>query len=626
MPLYGYKHSDPGGENGSAIVGGPRYLGTSNYPSSYVGKVFIGDYARDRMQVLDLSTGDPTSFGTAGTWGSPVDIQIAPDGNVAVLGIYSAQLLEIVYSGSNSPPEAVAHADKTSTTASSLTVHFSSQGSSDPDGNPITTVWDFGDGSSHNSAANPAHNYTHKGVFTATLTVSDNHGASSTASIRIVVGVKPPVVSFNKPTLGTTFKIGDKINIDVNANDPQDGPLGGDDVAISIKYWTGGHVFPVNDLTGLTGSFVAADNGFVSAYYQIIVTAIDSLGLTTTITRHVDPQLSKITVTASVPNVVVAIDGINRKMPYSFTTIVGSEREIAAPSFNTSTGADLVSPSISIGGKVAHNDFVSYTAPPKGESAIVRYSVRRPTTKGYWAVDSAGTVHAFGLSTYGDLTGKHLAAPLVGLTPTPNRRGYWLLGRDGGVFSYGGAPFYGSTGNLRLNKPVVSMAAPYYGGGYWFVATDGGIFSFGNAKFYGSTGAKHLNKPIVGMAATPSGHGYWLVASDGGIFAFGDAKFYGSTGGIHLSKPIVGMAATPSGHGYWLVASDGGIFAFGDAHFYGSAGALHLNQPIVGMETTPSGRGYEFVARDGGIFTFGDAHYFGSLGGIAGSPPIVGLG
>jgi hypothetical protein len=44
-------------------------------------------------------------------------------------------------------------------------------------------------------------------------------------------------------------------------------------------------------------------------------------------------------------------------------------------------------------------------------------------------------------------------------------------------------------------------AAP--GGGYWLVATDGGIFNFGTAGFFGSTGAIHLNKPIVVMAAGP---------------------------------------------------------------------------------------------------------------------------
>ena len=87
------------------------------------------------------------------------------------------------------------------------------------------------------------------------------------------------------------------------------------------------------------------------------------------------------------------------------------------------------------------------------------------------------------------------------------------------------------------------MAATPDGKGYWLVASDGGIFNYGDAQFYGSAGNLSLNKPIVGMAATPDGKGYWLVASDGGIFSYGDAQFYGSTGGMTLNKPIVGMAS-----------------------------------------------------------------------------------
>ena len=47
--------------------------------------------------------------------------------------------------------------------------------------------------------------------------------------------------------------------------------------------------------------------------------------------------------------------------------------------------------------------------------------------------------------------------------------------------------------------------------GYWLVASDGGVFNYGDAAFYGSTGAINLNKPIVAMAATPDGQGYWIV-------------------------------------------------------------------------------------------------------------------
>ena len=83
------------------------------------------------------------------------------------------------------------------------------------------------------------------------------------------------------------------------------------------------------------------------------------------------------------------------------------------------------------------------------------------------------------------------------------------------------------------------------GGGYWLVASDGGVFAFGDAQFYGSTGNIHLNSPIVGITPTADAKGYWLTAADGGVFAFGDANFYGSTGGTHLNKPVVGSAAMP---------------------------------------------------------------------------------
>jgi hypothetical protein len=87
------------------------------------------------------------------------------------------------------------------------------------------------------------------------------------------------------------------------------------------------------------------------------------------------------------------------------------------------------------------------------------------------------------------------------------------------------------------------MAADSQSGGYWLVARDGGIFAF-NAPFYGSTGGIRLNAPVVGMAATPNDGGYWLVASDGGVFAFGNAPFLGSVPGIGSPPPTAPHGAT----------------------------------------------------------------------------------
>ena len=162
-----------------------------------------------------------------------------------------------------------------------------------------------------------------------------------------------------------------------------------------------------------------------------------------------------------------------------------------------------------------------------------------------------------------------------------------------GYLTCGIRPMYLADLNLGPDNDGTPTLSPYHPGaapadsptcpvppqpppGYWQVAADGGVFTFGSAGFYGSTGSMKLNKPVVGMAADPDHRGYWLVASDGGVFAFGDAGFYGSTGSIKLNKPIVAMIPTLDGGGYWLIASDGGVFAFGDAPFYGSTGGDNL--------------------------------------------------
>jgi N-acetylmuramoyl-L-alanine amidase len=231
----------------------------------------------------------------------------------------------------------------------------------------------------------------------------------------------------------------------------------------------------------------------------------------------------------------------------------------------------------------------------------------------------------FGTTTVGANAVANPNAPIVGMAATHDGAGYWLVGSDGGVFGYGDAGYFGSTGSLHLRAPVVGMTGAPDGGGYWLVARDGGIFSYGSAGFSGSAGSLPLNAPIVGMAATRDGGGYWLVAADGGIFSYGDARFWGSSGAMPLNAPIVGMAATADGGGYWLVAADGGIFSYGDARFLGSTGSLALDAPIAGMAATPDGGGYWLVASDGGIFSYGAAPYFGSLAGVALVAPVVGM-
>ena len=141
------------------------------------------------------------------------------------------------------------------------------------------------------------------------------------------------------------------------------------------------------------------------------------------------------------------------------------------------------------------------------------------------------------------------------MAATPDGGGYWLVASDGGIFAYGDAQFYGSTGSIHLNQPVVG-----HGGGARVAAATGSwpptaaSSATASASFLGSMGATPLNAPIVGMAGTANG--YWLAAKDGGVFNFGTAPFLGSMGGQSNPNPIRAIAATPSGQGYWLLPDE----------------------------------------------------------------------
>ncbi len=256
---------------------------------------------------------------------------------------------------------------------------------------------------------------------------------------------------------------------------------------------------------------------------------------------------------------------------------------------------------------------------------------------------SAGTPTAVPVAT------PYLAS--VAMAPTPGGGGYWVVGLDGGVFSFGDAGFFGSLPGQHISvRDIVGIAATPDGLGYWLLGADGGVFSFGDAQFYGSLPSvlgHPATNPMTAIVPTSDGHGYWIVGTDGGVFAFGDAGFYGSLPGINVSpnparvadsvafhayaaSQDVFFAPTPDAHGYWVVDSVGNVYAFGDAGFFGSlpgvlSGASErilpndvvtghqATIPVTGFAATADGHGYWMATTNGSIYTFGDATFYGSL-------------
>ena len=66
------------------------------------------------------------------------------------------------------------------------TISFSSDESSDPDGQITQYLWEFGDGTT-STTPNPTHQFSQSGSYAVRLTVTDNDGNSDSASALIVI-------------------------------------------------------------------------------------------------------------------------------------------------------------------------------------------------------------------------------------------------------------------------------------------------------------------------------------------------------------------------------------------------------------------------------------------------------
>jgi hypothetical protein len=264
--------------------------------------------------------------------------------------------------------------------------------------------------------------------------------------------------------------------------------------------------------------------------------------------------------------------------------------------------------------------------------------ITSPTTNshGYWLVGSDGGIFSFGSAQFYGSTGSlKLQRPVVGITPTANDEGYWLVASDGGIFSFGNAAYYGSIPGLgiapagssspnRLNAPIVAMVPSTDGGGYFMVGSDGGVFTFGDAKFEGSCpGIGGCSGAAVAVMPDASGNGYWLVTATGNVYAFGDAAAtYGAPG--PQSVPVTSAVRTPNGDGYWILFSNGQVGAYGDAAtFGGPLGSVDASDPAMTIFTTSDGSGYWVASANGSVYAYGDAHNDGGTSGVQLNGPII---
>ena len=212
-----------------------------------------------------------------------------------------------------------------------LTVQFDATSSWDPDNDPLSFSWVFGDGGTSSLPA-PTRSYP-PGAYEPRVTVSDG-SLSSTAALRVVSGNRPPVASILWPPDGATFDAGDVIPIEGVALDPEEGALGPVSLAWTVVFHHNTHTHPyLGPLSGVSsGSFVADESGETAPdiWYEIRLTATDAgapVGATAWLADmhsvNIYPNLATFTLaTAPRPDLTLVLNGTPFSAPRSVLGVV----------------------------------------------------------------------------------------------------------------------------------------------------------------------------------------------------------------------------------------------------------------------------------------------------------------
>ena len=335
-PLFTYRHPyDANGKDlGSSITGAAFYSGTS-YPSKYRGALFFADYARLFIKYLTFdANGVPTVHEFAKETGSnlgAVQLISGPDTNIYAVYLDLKTRTGAVRRfrpiiGINTPPTAKVAADPLYGSVP-LVVSFSSAGSADVDGQPISFAWDFGDGQT-STEPNPVHVYTQVGTYQASVTVKENTApfATATKSVTVRTGITPPIAFIDTPDESVRYEIGKPVSFSGRAE-----PGAGVDLTWSILQRHNLHEHLVAEVTGSSGSFTPEEH-CDNCGYELCLSAKGQGELIDQKCRAVPPLTSEYTFASEPPGATIAYIDEEKEVlaPYVANPIVGSSQTISA--------------------------------------------------------------------------------------------------------------------------------------------------------------------------------------------------------------------------------------------------------------------------------------------------------
>ncbi len=329
-----------GRDDASSVTGGAFVPNNSGWPGEFTGAYLFGEYSYGKIYRLNRTSQTGTDqythsdFVTGLGLNSAVGLRFGPIPNGGVALYYTTyfdggEIRRVIYT-EGAAPIAVLTANPTSG-PQPLTVNFNASGTIG--GAPLSYNWAFGDGATQNGGATAQHTYSTRGVYTATVTVQNQWGSSNARSI-IQVGT-PPSVSLNQPAPNATFTVSQTVTLAGGATDSD-----GNTLPPSALSWivllhhvednnpTNDHTHPLRNQTGVTTTTFTApapeDLGAArQSYLEIRLTATDSFGLSTTVSRLMQPQRVTLTFNTSPAGFVVDVFDKIGPTPIANDSVVG---------------------------------------------------------------------------------------------------------------------------------------------------------------------------------------------------------------------------------------------------------------------------------------------------------------
>ena len=328
-PRYAYLNNE-----GAAVVAGDFYTGT-RYPSAYDGALFIADYDKRWIKVLNFDgDGNATAedfLENVSDLGGPVQLTLGPDGYLYYVALNPdpsgpSEIRRILYT---SAPSVRVSASPTYGYPE-LTVQFTSTLSTQLE-QSLTYDWTFGDGGA-SSEPNPVHTYTVEGTYTAALTVTTPQGKSSSDRVRIFVGESPPTPTITAPAAGSTYVMGEPLAFSGEATDREDGEIPASQMAWNARIFYNGHFHPsFFSASGVSSGTLQVPPHNDNTTLFVSLTVSDSQGLQSAARVELYPQTATYTFETEPSGLRLTYDGTSYTTPFTIPMMVNAPRTIAAP-------------------------------------------------------------------------------------------------------------------------------------------------------------------------------------------------------------------------------------------------------------------------------------------------------